>query len=731
VTDRPTDTASRLLADAVSKFKALPTLGKAAVIAIPVLAFAALGGGGDENAAVGLSAANSSQSKAATDDSFFRTPNGILGVDLDREMERIGDTYLLPAEDTGELDLEEAIEFLADKVEEDAGGRDLLEEVRDSENGQNGDHPNPIALMADAMALLSVGETWGAVANLLVAFELNEDDPTALLSLAGLANGQNLPQVALALLEGANEIEIATEDMPAGISKQASWLNNQGHALLLLGEFDDAETALQQALELAPEMSEAARNLVYVLLKQGREDEARALMPRVAFRLPGPPDLKVQIKPEKPQDPAKPPTEPTPDEVKPEVWVKQPFLLEDESGYVRLPLSISLDLSRKGQIAWPEIIIPEPGQDYPGNLDLASQRYMAAKEKREEIEAIESGLFQAAAGRRLTWSDHVQQAIEVRASAVWQFHQVDLENQVLNADYESLIVSGDQPTRFAALDVARADYQMAQAADRLYERYRTESQCAAGDSQEACCSKQLAANDRNIQEFTPFAKEYIDRSRVLFRESYGWASAYASNLPQGHWYSIAKLQTEQGVWNTRRFTQMNVYMDFLHAAPLTAGRCYQPFDKVPDQPLDLESDLPSCEAAFGKKSAKLTLGKFYSISVGCGKIKFSVKAPVSKGKVTVAGADVGGELGLQGEIEFNIKGTVTIFGGPYASASAKVGDRGLGADLKDGVYMVIGRDGIQDAGFRVSVGSSGSASGALGGSEPIMETMDFSVVSAI
>lgn len=228
-----------------------------------------------------------------------------------------------------------------------------------------------------------------------------------------------------------------------------------------------------------------------------------------------------------------------------------------------------------------------------------------------------------------------------------------------------------------------------------------------------------------------FAQEYIDRSRVLFRESYGWASAYASNLPEGHWYSIAKLETEKGVWNTRRFTQMNVYMDFVRAAPLTAGCCYLPFEKVLDQPLDLESDLPSCEAAFGKKTAKLTLGKYYSISVGCGKVKFSVKAPVSKGKVTVAGADVGGEMGLQGEIEFSIKGTVTIFGGPYASLGAKVGDRGVGGDVKDGVYMVIGRDGIQDAGFRVSVGSSGSASGAHGGSEPIMETMDFSVVSAI
>jgi len=731
VTDRPIETAGRLLADAVSKFKSLPAIGKAVVIAIPVLAFAAVDFGGEGEAAAGLSS-RAVPAQQASDNSFFRTPNGIIGVDLDREMESIANTWLMLEENTGPMDLDEAIEFLQEKVETDASGRDLLEEVRDSENGDNAN-----ALMADAMALLSVGETWGAVANLLVAWEIaqdnDEDEASPLLSLAGLANSQGLPHVALALLEAAKEAEVNAVDAPAGISKQAAWLNNQGHALLLLGEYEDAEAVLQQALELSPEMSEAARNLVYVLLKQDREDEARALMPRVAFRLPGPPAASVPVKPEKPEqpDPSTPKDEPPPDEVKPEVWVKNPFLLEDESGYVRLPLSISLDLTRKGQIAWPEIIIPEPGQDYPATLDLASKRYMAAKDKFEQIQAIEGGLYQAAAGRRFTWSDRVQQAIEVRAAGVWTFHPVDTEMQVLNAGYESLIVSGDQPTRFAALDVARADHLMAQAADRLYERYRTESQCAAGDSQEACCSKQRAANDRNIEEFTPIAKEYIDRSRVLFRESYGWASAYASNLPEGHWYSIAKLETEKGVWNTRRFTQMNVYMDFLHAAPLTAGRCYQPFEKVPDQPLDLESDLPSCEAAFGKKSAKLTLGKNYSISVGCGKVKFSVKAPVSKGKLTVAGADVGGELGLQGEIEFNIKGTVTIFGGPYVSASAKVGDRGVGADVKDGVYMVIGRDGIQDAGFRVAVGSSGSASGALGGSEPIMETMDFSVVSAI
>ncbi|HKX54791.1 MAG TPA: tetratricopeptide repeat protein, partial [Xanthomonadales bacterium] len=319
----------------MSKFKTLPAIGKAAVIAIPVLVFAAVDFGGEGDAAVGLSGGVDPAQQAAGD-SFFRTPNGIIGVDLDREMESIANTWLMLEENTGPLDLDEAIEFLEEKVETDAGGRDLLEEVRDSENGENAN-----ALMADAMALLSVGETWGAVANLLVAWELahdnDEDEASPLLSLAGLANSQGLPHVALALLEAADQAKVNAVDAPAGISKQATWLNNQGHALILLGEYEDAETVLQQALALSPEMSEAARNLVYVLLKLDRVDEARALMPRVAFRLPGPPAIAVQVMPEKP-DPSKPNDEPPPDEVKPEVWVKQPFLLEDESGYVRLPL---------------------------------------------------------------------------------------------------------------------------------------------------------------------------------------------------------------------------------------------------------------------------------------------------------------------------------------------------------------------------------------------------------
>jgi len=49
--------------------------------------------------------------------------------------------------------------------------------------------------------------------------------------------------------------------------------------------------------------------------------------------------------------------------------------------------------------------------------------------------------------------------------------------------------------------------------------------------------------------------------------------------------------------------------------------------------------------------------------------------------------------------------------------------------VKDGLYAVIGRDGIQDAGFRVVVG--GGVGGESAGGTHDVDSMDFSFASAI
>jgi len=106
---------------------------------------------------------------------------------------------------------------------------------------------------------------------------------------------------------------------------------------------------------------------------------------------------------------------------------------------------------------------------------------------------------------------------------------IDTEMHVLNAGKEQLILSGNVPTRFAALDVARAEYEMEKAADRLYERYWRDSKCPVGSTTDECCAISRREVERNLVEFTPFVRDYEEQMRVFFREAYGLSTAIASN----------------------------------------------------------------------------------------------------------------------------------------------------------------------------------------------------------
>ena len=91
--------------------------------------------------------------------------------------------------------------------------------------------------------------------------------------------------------------------------------------------------------------------------------------------------------------------------------------------------------------------------------------------------------------------------------------------------------------------------------------------------------------------------------------------------------------------------------------------------------------------------------------------------------------DVGFDLGMHAEAEFTMDGTVTLFAGPKGGIEGKIGEIGGDFGVKDGIYAVIGKDGIQDAGFRVVIGG-GIGGGPAGGTHDV-DQMDFSIVSAI
>jgi hypothetical protein len=333
-------------------------------------------------------------------------------------------------------------------------------------------------------------------------------------------------------------------------------------------------------------------------------------------------------------------------------------------------------------------------------------------------------------GKRMTLSDVIQQNIEVRMAPVWMLEPIDTEQHELDMYKENLILGSNSPTRFRALEVARAEYQMEKAANGFYERYWKESRCPEHSTTEACCAISRAATNRNIVDMTPIAREYEERMRVFFRDAYGLSTAIASNLPKGKWHDMARVDIEHDVQIFARDTQREIAFAFTHAAPMGSG-CYGPTTNPVGAAPDIKVDAPACSEASQWASGKWELADTFSMEFTCGKVKFVAEASVPGIRKIEWGPlnDVGFDLGMHAEAEFSMDGTVTLFAGPKGGVAGKIGEVGADFGVKDGIYAVIGKDGIQDAGFRVVIG--GGISGGPGGATHDVDQMDFSFVSAI
>jgi tetratricopeptide (TPR) repeat protein len=782
----PLDSSARWLRRAGNGYRKLPNVAQKivlAAIALPMFALAGVGIGasllGDD--APESPAQATASGTAAGGTTMLHGATGVLTHDLDQTLEEIGEagprvqgapTYspeytaratalmqALPKDKDGNpdwakvdmeeytrqvaelgppeeaqvpsgpvefeaLDLDEALELIAGKIDEASEIGDVLEAIRDSEQGDQ-----PKMLISHSMVLMTAGDPWGAAANLLVAHEQDEDDATPLVNLAAIANSQNLPAVSLALLDAAAELDIGDDDSPVGMRERAALLNNRGHARVLLRDYAAAEAPLREALAMNPEMSEAARNLTHVLLKQGKDDEARQLVPRAVWRLRGNPaqPVPVQDRDQATTAPAQAPPTGTPEQIA--QWVQSPFL-ERNDGSTSLPLWIALDLSKRGQIAWPEVLYPKADASYAGYFPQASANYVAAREAAEALQQAQAGPMRALVVRRMTLGEVIQQLIQVKATSQWSLEPIDTEMHPLKAWKENLILDAPFETRFQALDVAQAEYQMELAADTLNERYGKQSVCPAGSTPEECCAINRREIYRNINDMTPIAREYEDQMRVFFRDAYGLSTAIASNLSPGGWHDVARLGIEEQVMRHHVRVQQEIAFAFTHAAP-SGGACYGPIGNPDGDVPELAVEVPACSAASQWGSGKWAFSENFSVEATCGKIKFVAEVNVigTKKLKFGKGGELGADIGMHAEIEFSMEGTVTIFAGPKATAAGKIGEFGGDFGVKDGIYAVIGKDGVQDVGMRVVVGG-GVAAGPLGGTHDV-ETMDFSFVSAL
>ena len=103
---------------------------------------------------------------------------------------------------------------------------------------------------------LGDGSAWGAIEAALRVQQLDPNDAGPLISLAGLVSPAGMPQEALVMLDAAAKLP-AQSPAPMGIDIRAVADNNRGLALLLLGYPRVASGYFQQALQKAPELSEA------------------------------------------------------------------------------------------------------------------------------------------------------------------------------------------------------------------------------------------------------------------------------------------------------------------------------------------------------------------------------------------------------------------------------------------------------------------------------------------
>lgn len=123
-----------------------------------------------------------------------------------------------------------------------------------------------------ATAAATAGETDAALAALLVAVDMFPGEPMPLVNAAGLLSISGLPNEAIAFLDAAATVK--PYGSPMGVAGEQIAANNRAHALLMRGQWAEAETILRAVVVAEPQLAEARMNLSRALLCQNENAEA-------------------------------------------------------------------------------------------------------------------------------------------------------------------------------------------------------------------------------------------------------------------------------------------------------------------------------------------------------------------------------------------------------------------------------------------------------------------------
>ena len=145
---------------------------------------------------------------------------------------------------------------------------------------------DPNKARATATVAVIRGKPLAAVAAYLKVLEKRPNDPDALYNLGALAAFLNAPNEALALLAASE-----AKGGPTGTfyPPKAQLLSTRGYALMQVGQSAEAAKVLRAAVQLAPNLVEAHRNLAAALGNQGQCAQAKQSLARAYRRNPAAP----------------------------------------------------------------------------------------------------------------------------------------------------------------------------------------------------------------------------------------------------------------------------------------------------------------------------------------------------------------------------------------------------------------------------------------------------------
>jgi tetratricopeptide (TPR) repeat protein len=517
---------------------------------------------------------------------------------------------------------------------------------------------------AAAAGMFAGKKTVAALLALLRTNELEPNDPTTLSSISALLNILNRPKESLAMAKAADALRTAP-DSPMGISGQAVLLNNEGHAMLELRRWADAERLLRQSATLSPELSEAKVNLAIALLCQQEDDEAvrffRAGMYRRPYHL-------VQT--------------------------------SDQPGAQSIPEADQvLDVSHGANGMFPSVRIPptwlENNGSFPDKAGLTQwdplfQEYSDFMDRMWQLDKDLSA--------KVDWA-HIDPKVFQRFSRILILGTTAYRQPQIAPLAAAERKAQDDLDQFIGSYGSFQDGKLAE----LYKSKDTWPECHGPNSSTEACDARWDTECSNFNttehsHWLPLMQAWDSAARTYYRANYRLWTAIVSNLadPLLHRIAYVELHREDWVMYYQELFNLSRWAEYLGFS-----NCH-PSSPTADAELDQGSapTTPACPAFLKGVKFAVKIGDFVKFSANCEQFGLEV---ASKSDVLWVGGFA--------EASYNfVKGTGTIFAG--MKGGGKIPETNVSVSAKEGLYLTIGADGIHDAGMRVSTtGSFGLVGG--------------------